>query len=345
MDSIIGQEELIRKYIEDNNRQAAIKLLFELITVCAKEKNFKAAEALRERIFEIDPLALTEIIRSGEIIEEEKNEAIDRGHREIWSRLYETLDLEEANALYFSQKNAVFEANTAIFTQSEWKPRLFFINRGRLKMVYRMGSREVLLKIVNPGQMVGEDTFFASSFCTTTMIALTQVQLSYLEVDILKDWKTSFPVLESKLQEFASKTESVTELLRARDLDRRSLKRVNVWGKGDVNLLSPAGNPVGKPFKADLCDISQGGVCFLVRITKKETASLLLGQKIAIDYLHPRLEGHERIRQNGIIVAVRFHPFEDCAINVRFDSLLSEKTIEVFQRICPLDHELENWLG
>lgn len=346
MECIVEQEELIKKYIEEDNRQAAVKLLFEMITVCAKEKNFTAAETLRERIFEIDPLALTEIIRSGEIIEEEKNESIDRNHRETWAKLYNTLTLEEANAFYFSQKTAVFEPNAEVFAQGEWKPRLFFINRGQLKLIYRMGSREVLLKIVNPGRIVGEEAFFSSSFCTTTMTAISQVHLSYLEADILKDWKISFPVLESKLQDFASKSESVRDLLRTKDLDRRSLKRVPISGKSYVNLMSPAGNPVGKPFKVDLCDISQGGICFLVRIAKKEAASLLLGQRIGIECLHSRVDFSEKIKKNGIIVAVRFHPFEDCTVNVRFDTLLPERTIDDFQRMgATFSHELDNWLG
>ena len=57
MEIIANQEGLIRKYLEENNREAAIKLLFELIAVCASEKNFEAAEEMRDRIFEINPMA------------------------------------------------------------------------------------------------------------------------------------------------------------------------------------------------------------------------------------------------------------------------------------------------
>lgn len=340
MENIIRQEELIQRYLEEDNRPAAIKLLFELVAACAREKNFKAAEALRDRIFEIDPMALSEIIRSAEIIEEEKSQAIDRDHRTTWARLYNSLSIEEANALYFAMTNAAYEMDEVIYRQGEWKPRLFFVNSGRARTVYVQNDREVFLKSVEPGQIAGEDAFFSYTFCTTTLVALCRTEVSCLDAEVLKAWKTSFPVLESKLLDFASGTEKIADLLKARELDRRVLKRVKTGGRGTVQLLSRAGNPVGKPFRIDLCDISRGGVCFFVRITRKETASLLLGQKLRINYLNPRMEPSKTINQQGLIVAIRFHPFEDCSINVRFDSLLPAELINDFEWLPPLSPEL-----
>jgi CRP-like cAMP-binding protein len=330
---MIQQEDLIQKYLEEGNKEAAIKLLFELVSACAKERNFKAAEALRDRILEIDPMALTEIIRSAEIIEEEKSEAIDKDHRETWFRLYKTLNVEEANALYFNLRHAEYGQDETICKQGEWRRRLFFVNSGRLKIVYLMSGREVLLKTLEAGEIAGEDTFFSSSICTTSIIALSRTELSCLDADVLKDWKATFPVLESKLQDFTSKSEKIKDLLKARELDRRSLKRIYVSGKGTVQLVSAGGNPVGKPFRVDVSDISEGGMCFLVHLNKRETASLLLGQKINIGYLHPQLDFTNTINQSGVIVAVRFHPFEDCAINVKFDSLLTARLVYEFEQL------------
>src|SRR5208283_3097270 len=136
---------LLQNYLDKGNKEAAIKLLFELAVDCAKEKNFEAAESMRSRIFEIDAMALNEIIRSGEIIEEEKSLTIDRGHREIWAKLYDSLSVEEANALYFACKKASYQAEEKIFQQDEWKPRLYFINSGRARIVYFQDGKEVFL--------------------------------------------------------------------------------------------------------------------------------------------------------------------------------------------------------
>lgn len=335
MENMIEKEELVQNCLELGNKEAAIKLLFELVVECAKEKNFEAAEAMRSRIFEIDAMALSEIIRSGEIIEEEKSRTIDRGHREIWAKLYDSLSAEEANALYFACKKATCQAGEKIFQQGEWKPRLYFINSGLAGMVYFLDGKEVFLRAVETGELAGEDTFFSLSMCTTTMIAQYRTEVSYLDSDILKVWRTTVPVLESKLQSFASSAEKIADLLKARKMDRRRLRRVNPGGKAIALLMSTSEQPVGKPFKVDLCDISRGGTCFFVKITKRETASLLLGKRLCISYLHPLMGSSHTVKQSGTIVAVHFHPFEDCTVNVKFDTLLPKALIEQLEKLSP----------
>ncbi len=333
--SVIEQEELIRKYMEENNRTAAVRLLYELSIACAKEKNFKTAESLRDRIFEIDPMALDEIIHSGEVIEQEKCEVIDKGHRETWAELYQKLTVEEANELYFSLKTETYPADTAVYSQGEHKPRLFLVNHGRLKVFYVQNNREVLLKMVNKGQVAGDDTFFSSTMCTTSMVTLANTELSYLDADVLKRWKTDFPVLESKLQDFASRSKCIRDLIKERELDRRCYKRIHVFGRGEAQLLSAAGTPIGKPFKVDVIDLSQGGAGFMVRITRRETASLLLGQKMNLSYTHPLAGPLKAVQRSGTIVAVRFHPLEDCSLSVKFNQLLNPTLIDELGRFKP----------
>ncbi len=335
MENLIEKEELIRNCLEQGDREAAIKLLFDLVVDCAKEKNFEAAEAMRSRIFEIDAMALSQIIRSGEVIEEEKSRTIGRGHREIWGKLYDSLTAEETNALYFALKNATYQAEGKIFQQDELKPRLYFINSGRARVVYFLDGQEVFLRAVETGELAGEDTFFRLSMCTTTMIAQCTAEVSYLDSDILKVWRTTFPMLESKLQSFASSAEKIADLLKARKLDRRRLRRFNPGGKATALLMNTSGQPVGKPFKVDLCDISRGGTCFFVKIAKKESAGLLLGKRLYISYLHPLMDSSHTLRQSGTIVAVHFNPFEDCAVNVEFDALLPKELIEQLEKLSP----------
>ena len=94
MSAISEQEKQIEQYLKQNNTQAAVQLLFELVVKNAKEKNVSRAEALRDRIFQVDAMALTEIVKSGEIIEAAKAEAIDKQHLERWSDLYGKLNME-----------------------------------------------------------------------------------------------------------------------------------------------------------------------------------------------------------------------------------------------------------
>ena len=321
------QEELIQKCLMENNGREAVGLLFELITACTKERDFKSAEALRDKIFEIDPMALSEIIRSAEIIEAAKSEAIDKDHRKTWSELYNNFSLDEANAFYFALKSAVYGANETVFEQGEHKRRLFLINSGRPKLIYSMNGTEVFLKLLGPGQIAGEDTFFSDTVCTTSMITLSEVELSFLDADVLEHLKKDFPMLESKLLDFVSKSEKICDLLKTRQLDRRRQKRINICGIGTAHLMNSARNPVGRPFKVEICDVSQKGISFYVRITNKETAHHLVGRTLCVRYSHPQLDSAKAINELGTIVAVRFHPYADCSIHVEFDDSIG-KTIE-----------------
>jgi hypothetical protein len=81
MEDVVSQEKLLKTYIKENKKALAVKLLFELIVKHARANHFSKADALREKLFEVDPMALPEIVKSGEIIENAKAAAIDQDGR------------------------------------------------------------------------------------------------------------------------------------------------------------------------------------------------------------------------------------------------------------------------
>jgi CRP-like cAMP-binding protein len=321
------KEKLVDQYVKQDNKEGAVKLLFDLIVTYAKKKDFPKAEMLREKLYEVDSMALNEIVRSGEIIEEEKSESIDRDHLVIWSNLYDTLSEEQANALYYAMKEATYDIDETIFKQGERNSNLYFINQGQLKLVYRDEERDVLLKTLGTGHIAGEDTFFFESVCTTSMITLSRVKLNFLEKDTLLKWRDEFPGLEPRLQEYCLKFKRVRDLLKAKNLDRRNQKRVRLSGKGMIQLLGAFGKPLGRAFKGELSDISIGGLSFTIRITKKENARLLLGRKMNIKFVIPLGTSKQKIDKNGTVIGVRSHPFDDYSIHIKFDELLDKKIL------------------
>ncbi|NIV99726.1 hypothetical protein GWN26_11595, partial [Candidatus Saccharibacteria bacterium] len=100
-EDVVSQEKLLKKYIKENKKAPAVKLLFELIAKHARANHFSKADALREKLFEVDSMALPEIVKSAEIIENAKIAAIDQAHRHVWSDLYDKLTKEETIALYY----------------------------------------------------------------------------------------------------------------------------------------------------------------------------------------------------------------------------------------------------
>ena len=94
-------EKLVEQYLQENNPEAAVQLLVELIINYAKEHNFDQAESLRDRLIEVDSMAVNEIVKTGEVIETEKGDAIDKDHLAIWADFYESLTAEETNVLFY----------------------------------------------------------------------------------------------------------------------------------------------------------------------------------------------------------------------------------------------------
>jgi len=332
MPNMTESENKVEQFIASGNTDAAVKLLYEMIIQNAKEKRFPEAEKLRERLLEVDSMALNEIISSAEIIEEEKTQSLDSIHMEIWSKLYDPLSNEEKNTLFFAMKEATLESNKPVFVQGNMNSNLYFINSGELKEIYKQKEGVVLLSALRSGQIAGQDNFFSNSVCTTSLVTATRVKLNYLAKDALAGWKKEFPNLEHLLETFCKGFTGPTELLKQKKMDRRSLKRVKISGIGQVNILNKAGVPMAKSFKGELTDISVGGLSFEVRITKEETARLLLGRRINIKYSFSQSIPAINIDQNGIIVGVYAYPFEDYSIHVKFDQMLDKTTIGTLMR-------------
>ena len=316
------QENLLETYIKEDKKDLAVELLFELITQHAKARDFSKAEALRERLFEVDSMALSVIVKSAEIIEAEKMADINPIHIDTWKDLYEELTREETIALYYEMQTAIFEAEEIIFHQGEINSNLYFIDTGRLNMVYRKGDHGILLKSLGPGDIAGEDTFFTRSTCTTSLIAHSRVELKFLEKSVLQKWQGDAPNLNNKLHDYCLKLKPLKDLLEKKKLERRAHKRYAISGDAIVRIKD---TPEGKSFKADLSDISASGASFVMN-TSPQSADFLLGCQLSLKFMLPKANTL-RIDQNGTIVGVHSQLFNEYLINVKWDQLLSDSTM------------------
>ena len=328
MGDVTEHEQLIGQYLQENNTAAAVQLLVELIIKKAKEKNFAQAEGLRDKLIEIDSMAVNEIVKTGEIIETEKASAIDEDHLEIWSDLYERLTADETNALFYGMKLAEYPANHMIYKQGEMRSRLYFVDEGRLKMFYRQADKAILLKNLESGDFFGEDTFFFSdAFCTTSVITDSAVKLYVLLQSDLDKLKSKAPGLESKLNDFCVSRESVADLLQAKSLERRVDKRLNLPGKVVVQMLNDANQPAVKPFRAELLDISVSGLAFLMKTTQK-ASTLLLGRNLNMKLTFEELKSDIEISRVGSVVAVNREPFHEYVVHAEFSKNLNSVIID-----------------
>ena len=302
----------------EGNTEAAVQLLSELIIKAAREKDFEQAEALRDRLFELDSMALGEIVKTGEIIETEKSNAIDQAHLNTWSDLYDSMVAEEINALFYGMQPGEIPEDHMLFKQGDICSRLYFIDKGRLKMFYRQGDKAILLKTLGPGDMVGEDTFFfADAFCTTSVITDAVVKFHVLDKDRLDKLNETVPGLEPKIKDYCMQLESVADLLKAKSLERRVKQRLNLPGRVIVQIFDDQKKPVGKPFRGELLDISTSGLAFIFKTTLKSDA-MILGRKLNMVLSFAELDSDLKIKKAGAVVAVNFEPFNEYIVHVEF---------------------------
>ncbi|MBN2420477.1 MAG: cyclic nucleotide-binding domain-containing protein [Deltaproteobacteria bacterium] len=319
MDTMTEQEKLIEQYLGKGNQDAAVKALYDLIVDCAKKHDFFKAEALRDRLFEIAPMALNEISRSADIIDEEKSRAIDEGHRKKWAKLYSTLTTEEANELYFAMKERVYRENEKIFSVGDADNNLYFLDSGEARMVY-MKENEEILKVMEPGDIAGEDTFFyTTSAKTVTLIASSKAKMHILDRNVQERWKDRFPALEQKLHEYCEKSGRVSDILMKKGMSRRQNRRVKINGKVSAQLLQPSGTPAGKPFLGEICDISESGLSFNFKFSNNDVAHKILGAKIKTQLVVPVGGVPKKIEQTGKIVGIGYYVFSEYSVHVRFD--------------------------
>ena len=326
---LLQKEALVDQYVQQNDAQSAVELLCELIESYAREKDFEKAEALHDKLYQTDPMAITEIVRAGEIIEAEKSEALDPEHIELWPDLYNNLNTKEANALFFAMQPETFEPGDKIKTQGELNSRLYFILSGEVNCSYSRDETELFFKTLGYGDIAGQNSFFSASVCTVSMHAMNRVKTHYLTHSATKGWQTDVPALEAKLRDYCRTKDRVKQELVKTEAERRADKRLSLSGRLSFQLLDKSGNPKAKVYKGEFSDISSGGLSFLVKSSRADRLFMLLGRRIQANFQIPLRSGqHLLISEPMTVIAIQPQVFDDYSIHVKFDRRKGVRFIE-----------------
>lgn len=301
-----------------------IKKLFAEIQVLAKARDFKRAEQLRDKIIEIDPMALSQIIKSSAIIEEEMTAGIDRVHLLTWAKLYDNLSDEERNCLYYSMKQYVLPPKKMLLTHGAMNNRLFLIDRGQVTIFFPKDGKNIVLAQIGRGDILGEYTFSTISLCSASAITHSEVHLMCLDSSAADGWEDKYPGLYEKLIDFCLKSGRVDEILRNKKLEKRSYDRYPAEGKVAATLLTKEGKKTEVVFHGGLSDISMAGSCFTMRCTKKATARALLARYLLLSIAGGQGDEPTIVSAIGRVVRVSFHLYDDYSVHVQFNQLLTE---------------------
>ena len=329
MDFLEKQEAQLQRHLSDGDTAAAVRCLFEMVVSQARKKDFRSAEAYRDRLYEVDPMAISEIVRAGDIIEQEKSQALNQAHMQILSDLYSNLNPEETNELYYSLSTIRCDIDHSLFRQGEENQRLFFLEQGEVTLSFQHDGRQMHLKTVGPGGILGGETFFSrTAEATFSAHPLLPVSASVLDGSVLPRWQDSFRGLLATVHDAWAQGYDIPALIEKKQYDRRGHNRRDVSGKVGTQVLNADGKPTSKPFRATLRNISAGGLSFSLQTQKSETAMLLLGRRIAMKCRLPLIDGEKELKKLGRIMAVRPLPFHEYSFHVRFDKPVSEGMIQ-----------------
>ena len=301
--------EKLRQFNEEVNfllqKKETIRVTEKIANRCieaARDKDFDVAEMLRDRLLEINPYALTEVVRIGEIIEEERASTIAYHHLEVWADLYEMMSTEEFNALYYALRREKYGNGEVIAREGEIDARLYFINSGQVDLLCRAAGDETFLKRMKPGEIHGADQFFAASVWTTMMKAHGDVEIQYLDWQALQEIERKHHGVSGKLRDFCERQSKVPSLLRMSGADRRDAPRFPVALRVSYIFTDVSSGGEPRRYPAELVDISTSGLCLSARISGQDKAKLLLGRRLQVDLSW----SGERMLLVGGVVGVRY---------------------------------------
>jgi len=305
----------------------ATGLMYKKIIDLARQKDFESAEMLRDKLLEVNPDALQDVIRASEIIEEEKTSPNASVQTEIWNDLFKTITTKEYEFLLSALRVEQYEKGEKIVCAGEIDPCLYFLNSGTAQLSCSSGNRDTFLKRLQPGDVVGVAPFFSASVWTVSVTAQQRSRLHVLHRDIYNLADEKYPELEEKLFDFCKRQEMVRDLVRMSGRDRRDFARYGVNITLNNTLLDQYGESEGRRvFKGEMVDISRGGLSFSIRIANKKSAQHLLGRQIISEI---KMKNATILRCFGIIVSVRYlHEIaKEFSVHVKFYSELEQKKV------------------
>jgi len=319
------------KQADVDNEAVVIKSLYDGIIKYVSQKKFNEADGLRHQLMKIAPMALSEIFSTGEIIEQNKMMAMDPEKIKHWSRLYDRLNPSETVAFYFALTDVEAKANIPVFKQGEFDDKLYFVQSGQLKLSYYDAElgRHFLYGDLHKGDVAGGDAFFSFSCHTSTLTPVVDSQISVLEKSVYQSLLFENTTLESKLCNFFEENLKICNLSSKKGQGRRMHKRHRVSLNAQVQMADPDGNRIiGKEIaNVKLVDVSAGGLCYMVQNLKMNKAEQHHKQWVNINMQYKKDHVFQEVKVLAQNVSMKFYPFEECAVHVRFKKPIDEKKV------------------
>lgn len=336
--NLAERENDIKSLVDQNEREEAGKLLYDLIVSCAQKGDMKNANRLRDWFYEVNPMALGDIIKVNELIEEAMSSSINDKFLQAWAGLKQNLTEEEFNSLYHCLEEHQVEAGKQIVKAGSKLDAIILITSGNVNVNCLAGGKTVTVKVLEAGTMISENCF-EPSFWTASLVTISPVTLSILRSEQLMDLYNNFPGIETKLTGYYEQFNDIRTLLQDQGVDRRKHERYTVDHKITFQTIDKDGKPGDRVFKGELDSISKGGLAFCLRIVKRENRRMLFGRRLLVTVEHVE----KKYEYTGTVVAVTIHDFQDhdYSVHLAFDNEVADDHVTP---LVPSEEEEGQWV-
>jgi CRP-like cAMP-binding protein len=320
--STLPEYKQIMELVQSERKSEAIALILRLIEEGAKEKKFEQAESYRDLLIEVDSMALMDIIRAAEILEEAQKASISKEYFTVWKGLSEVLTPEEFISLYHAMRQKNYADGVRIAQQGQSLSTLFLINRGRVQLYAKSQGRDVPLTVLSQGEIFGAETFFEVSVWTVN--AKSQgADLFLLPVQKFDELREKYPGFGAKFRDYCSGFQTANNIFRKTRKSRREFERKKASGRVAFLLLDKNGNEASTYVKGDMLDVSQGGLSFALHSSNRENALAMFGQRIRMKFTGNA--GNELFVYEGVVMAVRDLNLigNEYSLHIRYDKRIS----------------------
>lgn len=326
------QETLAEALAHSGNSNGAIKIYVSLIKKYVDIRDFCKAESLRDRIILIDGMAVAEIVYTAEIIEKAKSMTIAPGVRRAWAKLNDYFSDSEVDALYFSMHEKLYSPYEYIYRQGDKNNSLFFINEGHVNSAFKKNKEECLLQSFGPGSIVGHDSFFFISVCTSSVIAIAPTKINVLTNDAASKIKDTHSGIFPKLKSYCLGLKKPHAMLDNLGLARRAHTRFRTKGNILFTVITSDGKTISAELRGDLADISLGGLSFYIKTANEDQARRLLDKKLVMRFGIPTDKGDKKAERTGLIRGVIARMFHDYSLHIKFDTMLDNEFEHIIKK-------------
>ena len=323
------ESDFITKLIHGKSEAEVVKAFYNGIVRYAGRKDFVKAEQLRETMIEVVPNAIAEIVKSGEIIENEKTAAMDFEKIKPWAPLFNKFTPTEAVAFYYTLKTMTAKAHQRIFQQGDCDNRLYFIESGKLKLSCfdKQIKKNVVFSNLAKGDICGVETFFTHTTHTTTLTVVEDAQFSYLDKKIYQKLLVNHPGMDAKLLQYCEIHQKKLNLKSGDQLFRREHPRFQTALKGKLQRIDQKGNLSEPVSSVTIADISMGGLSCMARNLGVGEAANLHQSLVQVSFSYQKYDIVHETTKVAEVVSVRFLPFGESAIHLRFKAPLDEHRV------------------